>query len=78
MEKSLHTSLKQKLHIYPFSGEWILVNDFDHNQRQKTFNNVNQALDFAREVLKSLALEHDIIIHSKYDSMPHFRISAGL
>lgn len=78
MEKSLHTSHKQKLHIYPFSGEWILVNDFDQTQRQKSFNNVNQALEFAREVLKSLRMEHEIVIHSKYDSMPHFRISQSV
>ena len=76
MEKSIHEPHKPKLHIYPFSGEWILVNDFDNSQQQKSFTSVNQALEFAREILKSLRFEHEIVIHSKYDSMPHFRMTA--
>jgi len=76
MQKSLHTAQRPKIHIYPFSGEWILINDFDKTQNQKAFNCVNRALESAREILKSIKLEHEIVIHSKYDSMPHFRITA--
>ncbi len=75
MKKSLHAAQKPKLHIYPFSGEWILVNDFDGSQEHKSFTCVNQALVFAREILKSVRLEHEIVIHSRHDSMPHFRMS---
>jgi len=75
MEKTLHASRTPKLHIYPFSGEWILVNDFDKSLNQKSFTSVNQALEFARELLKSIRREHEIVIHSRYDSMPHFRIT---
>ena len=75
MKRELHAT-KPRLHIYPFSGEWILINDFDNSQNQKSFTSANQALEFAREILKSLRLEHEIVIHSRYDSMPHFRMTA--
>lgn len=75
MKKALHTS-KPRLHIYPFSGEWFLINDFDKSRNQKSFASVNQALEFAREILKSLRMEYEIVIHSRHDSMPHFRMTA--
>ncbi|HXH19494.1 MAG TPA: hypothetical protein VNJ07_10465 [Chitinophagales bacterium] len=75
MENSLHTASKPKLHIYPFSGEWILINDFDKTQNRKSFTCVNEALNFAREILKSFCLDYEIVIHSRNDSLPHFRIT---
>jgi len=74
MEKSLHDSAKFKLHIYPFKGEWLLVNDFEKTANYGSFACPNEALNCAREIFREKA-DLEITIHSKYDSMPHFRIN---
>jgi hypothetical protein len=72
MENSLPPIKKQKLHIYPFSDSWILIND--SNKKTESFSSANEALENARRIFKE-CLNHEIVIHSKYDSLPHFRIT---
>ena len=72
MKNSLPQAKKPKLHIYPFSNSWIVIND--ENKRSQSFASANEALENARRMFKKED-GHEIVIHSKYDSLPHFRIT---
>ena len=74
MERSLHDSGKFKLHIYPFKGEWLLVNDYEKSANYGSFACPNEALNCARTIFKGKS-ELEVVIHSKYDSMPHFKMT---
>ncbi len=76
MKEDLHNNQnkKIKIHIYPFRNEWMVIDSLN-DAIKKTFSTANEALNFSRSVFEHSGQEHEIVIHSKYDNQPHFRLT---